>query len=99
MAVEECSVSCAVNPAYLFHVCPFDGAVGSRTNQQRCPTFRSARFSQIRIASGVTSGVCSRCRRVCAIQGSARLENFTWFLHVSKNYETLAVVRCKMPQV
>jgi len=50
MAVEECSVSCAVN----LHACPIDGAVGSRVNQQRCPTFRSARFLQMRIASGVT---------------------------------------------
>lgn len=60
MAVEECSVSSAVNPVYLFHSCPTDGPVGSRLNQQRCSTFRSARFLQIRIASGVTSE-CVAC--------------------------------------
>jgi len=55
MAVEESSVSCAVSPVYLFHACPIDGAIGSRVNQQLCPAFRSARFLQIRIVSGVTS--------------------------------------------
>jgi len=55
MAVEESSVSCAVNPVYLFHACPIDGASSSRVNQQRCPAFRSARFLQIQIVSGVTS--------------------------------------------
>jgi hypothetical protein len=56
MAVKESSVSCAVDPVCLFHACPIDSAVGSRVNQQRCPTFRSATFLQMRIASGVTSG-------------------------------------------
>jgi len=107
IAVEECSVSSAVNPVYLFHSCPTDGAVGSRVNQQRSPTFRSARFLQIRIASGVTSEcvagavafVLYSCRLGSARLGSARLDNVTWFVHSSKNYEALSVVQCKMPQV
>jgi hypothetical protein len=65
-------------------------------NQQRCPTFRSARFLQIRIASGVTSECVAG---VVGFVRSVRLENFTWFLHVSKNYQALAVVPCTMPQV